>query len=105
MTEPIDPLLDAVMATAGRRAGAVALRVLGAGGPRELRYRDLSASVRARAELLAGAGIGPGDRVVILGKSRPEWLLADFALAAVGATSVPLDVKLTDEQVGDLVRR
>jgi long-chain acyl-CoA synthetase len=111
MTEPldprpsVDPLLASVMATAERRADAVALRVLGEGAPRALRYREVSAAVRARADLLAAGGIGPGDRVILIGKSRPEWILADLAIAAVRATSVPLDVKLTDEQVLDLVQR
>jgi long-chain acyl-CoA synthetase len=101
----VDPVLDAVMAAAERRPGAVALRLFGDGALREIRYRELSTLVRARAERLAAAGIREGYRVVLLGRNRPEWLLADLALRSLRATLVPLDVKLTTEQVGELVRR
>ena len=49
-------------------------------------------SLRARADELARAlrasSVGPGDRVAILLPNRPEWLIAAFAIARLGAITV-----------------
>ncbi len=39
---------------------------------------------------LAELGVRPGDRVAILGSTRPEWTLFDFAAMCAGATVVPI---------------
>jgi long-chain acyl-CoA synthetase len=39
---------------------------------------------------LIDLGINPGDRVSILGNTRPEWTLFDFAAMSAGATVVPI---------------
>ena len=39
---------------------------------------------------LIDLGITPGERVCILGGTRPEWTYADFAVAAIGAVKVPI---------------
>ena len=38
---------------------------------------------------LAGLGIKPGDRVALVSENRPQWLIADHAIMAAGAISVP----------------
>ena len=35
-------------------------------------------------------GIGPDDKVAIISPNRPEWILADFGIAQIGAVSVPV---------------
>src|SRR5262245_7978689 len=35
-------------------------------------------------------GVAKGDRVAIIGRTRVEWSLCDFALASIGAVSVPI---------------
>lgn len=35
-------------------------------------------------------GIGPGDKVAIISGNCPEWNYVDFAVAAIGAVSVPV---------------
>ncbi len=35
-------------------------------------------------------GIGPDDKVAIISSNRPEWILADFGIAQIGAVSVPV---------------
>jgi long-chain acyl-CoA synthetase len=60
--------------------------------------------VRAFAAVLAGFGIGPGDRVAILAENRWEWAVADFATLALGAVDVPLYPTLTPEQIAFMLR-
>ncbi len=35
-------------------------------------------------------GVGHGDRVAILSRTRIEWTLTDYALASIGAVSIPI---------------
>ena len=35
-------------------------------------------------------GMGPGDKIAIISSNRPEWNFADFAIAGIGAVSVPV---------------
>jgi len=45
--------------------------------------------VAAVAAGLRAAGVGPGDRILIVSENRPEFVIADTALMAIGAVSVP----------------
>ena len=42
-------------------------------------------------------GIMPQDKVAIISLNRPEWMLADFGIAQIGATSVPMYPTITVE--------
>ncbi len=53
-------------------------------------YTELWEQVRAVSLGLRGIGIGEGDRVVILSRSRPEWVVADLAALALGAVTCPI---------------
>jgi long-chain acyl-CoA synthetase len=53
-------------------------------------YDEVGATVRALALGLIDLGVAPGDKVSILGNTRPEWTYADFAALSVGATVVPI---------------
>ena len=43
----------------------------------------------ALAAGLTSLGVAPGDRVVLVSESRPEWMIADLGIMAAGAISVP----------------
>jgi long-chain acyl-CoA synthetase len=58
--------------------------------------RDWFDRVRDLALGLASLGVQAGDRVAIMSESRPEWLLADFAILTLGAVTVPIYSTLTD---------
>ncbi len=62
---------------------------------RTWRYRDLAATVPRAARVLADAGVSQGDRVILWAVNRPEWGIAFFSIAHLGAVSVPLDVRHT----------
>ena len=44
---------------------------------------------------LVGSGVRPGTAVIILAENRPEWILCDLAIQAVGAITVPIYPSLT----------
>ena len=62
---------------------------------RTWRYRDLAASVPRAARVLADAGLGEGDRVILWAVNRPEWGIAFLSIAHAGGVAVPLDVRHT----------
>jgi acetyl-CoA synthetase len=75
----------------GRRADRVALRWLGkTGARRDLTYRDLAAETNRFANVLAGLGLGPGDRVFILLGRVPELYIAVLGALKANCVASPL---------------
>jgi long-chain acyl-CoA synthetase len=52
-------------------------------------WRQAAETVRELARGLAALGVEPGDRIGLIAENRPEWILADFAIMAAGAITVP----------------
>ena len=71
----------------------------GAGAWQPITSQQLYGRVRALAVVLAGWGVGKGDRVVILAENRWEWAVTDMATLALGAVDVPLYATNTPEHV------
>ena len=61
------------------------------------RLRDLALG-------LASLGVTPGDRVVIMSESRPEWLTADLAILTLGGVTVPVYATLTPAQARYIIQ-
>lgn len=59
-------------------------------GWRSMTRSKVTERARAAAAGLVARGIGPGDRVVLMGPPRAEWLIADLAVLYAGAVTVPL---------------
>jgi long-chain acyl-CoA synthetase len=53
-------------------------------------FSEVCEIVRPLALGLAELGVAKGDRVSILGNTRPEWTYFDFAALSIGATVVPI---------------
>src|SRR6476646_1771392 len=53
-------------------------------------FSEVLEIVRPLALGLAELGVVKGDRVSILGNTRPEWTYFDFAALSIGATVVPI---------------
>jgi long-chain acyl-CoA synthetase len=53
-------------------------------------FAELWSEIRAVSLGLRDLGLSDGDRVVILSRSRPEWLVADLAALALGAVTCPI---------------
>jgi long-chain acyl-CoA synthetase len=95
-------LTDTVFERAERDAGRVALRRKAS--DREAAWLDVTArqfrdEVAALAKGFMAAGIGEGDRVALLSRTRYEWTLVDYALWAAGAVPVPVYETSSPEQV------
>ncbi len=54
-----------------------------------LSWRDAAAQANALARGLRALGIAPGERVALISENRPEWGVADVAIMAAGALTVP----------------
>ncbi|MGE0118132.1 MAG: long-chain fatty acid--CoA ligase [Dongiaceae bacterium] len=59
------------------------------GAYRPLSYGDAGRQVSLLARGLIDIGIAPGDRIALVAENRPEWLIADHAIMAAGAVTVP----------------
>ena len=62
-------------------------------------YDEVAAKANQVANYLIDEGIQAGDRIAILSESRPEWIVAFFAAVRCGAIVVPLDAKLTANEL------
>jgi long-chain acyl-CoA synthetase len=72
------------------RYDGIAMRVRRNGVTQETSFADLATAAREIAGGLIAHGVKPGDRVAILGSTRPEWTLADCGALCAGATVVPI---------------
>jgi long-chain acyl-CoA synthetase len=59
-----------------------------AGGWREVSWEDAAKRVDALANGLLARGIGRGDAVAVLARTRLEWVLLDWAVMTIGAVVV-----------------
>src|SRR5229473_327633 len=99
---PSANLADVVFERADREPQAVIMRrQADGGGPpwRDVTAEQFRGEVAALAKGLIAAGIGAGDRVALLSRTRYEWTLADYAIWAAGAVSVPIYETSSAEQV------
>ncbi|MEO8679203.1 MAG: AMP-binding protein [Vicinamibacterales bacterium] len=66
---------------------------------RRYSYTDVTGAARGLAAQLAAAGITPGDKVLIWGENRPEWLVAYWGAVISGVIVVPIDFRSSPEFV------
>jgi long-chain acyl-CoA synthetase len=94
--------LDRMVAGAAARPG-VAIRFPRGGTWHEWTYRELGDRARRLALGLAARGFGRGDRVALLGETRPEWTLVDCAVLCAGATVVPVYQTSSPDEVAHVL--
>jgi long-chain acyl-CoA synthetase len=99
---PSASLADVVFERADREPEAVIMRRQATGGGPPwpgVTAAQFCGEVTALAKGLIAAGIGAGDRVALLSRTRYEWTLADYAILAAGAVTVPIYETSSAEQV------
>jgi len=92
-------LADVVFSRAAADPSEIMLRKRAAGVWQDVTAGQFRAEVTALAKGLIAAGIEPGDRVALLSRTRYEWTLADYAIWAAGAVTVPVYETSSMEQV------
>src|ERR1700758_4012595 len=97
MTSVLTPVL--------RHAGADPDHISLRGAQRSWTYAQLRDAALAYALALLTQGIGPGDRVLLIAPTVPEFVIAYLGIAAVGAVVVPVNTMSTraglDYFIGD----
>lgn len=59
------------------------------GGWQRMGWGEFGCRVATTAAFLRAQGVAPGDRVLLVSENRPEFPIADTAIMAIGAVTVP----------------
>ena len=98
------PNLAAMMFALARRwPGRPVLRHYAGGEWRRVSWASFARQAASAARNLRAAGVGPGDRVLIVSESRPEIPILETALMAIRAVPVPAYVTNTPEDHAHLL--
>ena len=74
-------------------------RMGASGGWNDITFHQFADEVTALAKGFVAAGIGQGDRIGVMSRTRYEWTLVDFAAWTAGAVVVPIYETSSPEQV------
>ena len=64
---------------------------------------EVESSVRRLSLGFRDLGLKPGDRVALLSRNRPEWVMVDFAVLSTGGVTVPIYTSLPPDLVRYIV--
>ncbi len=62
-------------------------------------FAEARGKARDFAAWLLSAGYKKGDAFAVLGEGSPEWIVAELGLLCAGCVSVPLSIKLLEEEI------
>jgi long-chain acyl-CoA synthetase len=62
-------------------------------------FADARRRARELAAWLVSAGYRKGDAFAVLGEGSPEWIMGELGLLLAGCVSVPLSIKLLEEEI------
>ncbi len=97
---PETNITDLVLRQAAKPSNpALFSRLNSAGAWQDVSAKDFLADVSALAKGLIASGVGAGDRVGIMSRTRYEWALIDFAIWFAGGVSVPIYETSSPSQV------
>ncbi len=92
-------LADVVSRRATEKPQQVALRRKAGATWQDVTASQFRDEVTALAKGLVNAGVGVGDRVALMSRTRYEWTLIDYAIWTAGAVSVPVYETSSADQV------
>jgi fatty-acyl-CoA synthase len=82
-----------------RSADVFAEKTAIAYGQRRLSYSEFGAEATRLAHALRASGVSPGDRVAYMCPNIPEMLVANFGVPLAGAVLVPINTRLSADEV------
>jgi len=94
-----ESLSDAVFENAEQYPDTVSFRRKTDGGWVDVTAKEFAAQVTDVAKGLIASGVAKDDRVAVLSRTRFEWTVIDYAIASVGATTVPIYQTSSVEQI------
>ncbi len=97
-------LLELFDTTTKLHATRVALRIERNKREEIYSYADLQELASRVGVFLLGAGIAPGERVMLWAKNCPEWSMAYFGVLKTGAAAVPVDRELKVPELVNIAR-
>jgi acyl-CoA synthetase (AMP-forming)/AMP-acid ligase II len=97
----VDTLAGLLSGLAAEHGARVAL----VEGERALTFDELAAAAAAQAGDLAGWGVGRGDVVALWLPNVLEYLVAEFALGALGAAALGINTRYGEHELAHLVER
>ncbi|MGI8532374.1 MAG: AMP-dependent synthetase/ligase, partial [Geodermatophilaceae bacterium] len=97
--EPDDNLTDVIFQNAADDPGHAAFAVRRGESWADITAVEFADDVTALAKGFIAAGVGAGDRVALMSKTRYEWTLVDYAIWTAGAVTVPIYETASAEQV------
>ncbi|TDC67729.1 long-chain fatty acid--CoA ligase [Actinomadura sp. GC306] len=92
-------LTDAPFTRAAKEPGAIVARRRSGDAWSAVTAAEFTEEITAVAKGLVAAGIGPGDRVCLLSRTRYEWTVLDYAVWTAGGVSVPIYETSSAEQI------
>ena len=81
----------------------VAIENRAGGRFKALTYAELDKEVKPAAFFISSLGIRKSDRVIIILENSPEWVIIFFALAYIGAVVVPLDPRMSEKAIKNII--
>jgi long-chain acyl-CoA synthetase len=101
-TMPRETLLD-FFADLGRTSGTFLVHDDGF-RVRGWSYAEVAEAAQQFAGMLAAHGVGAGDKLVVWGENRPEWIVAFWGIVLRGAVVVPIDFRASADFLGRVAR-
>ena len=96
-------LTDDVVRNGTDHPHSVVMARPGPGGWADVTASEFLAEVRAVARGIMAAGLGPGDRVALVSRTRYEWTLLDYAIWFAGCVTVPVYESSSADQLAWVV--
>ncbi len=69
----------------------------------EFNYSEVLSRVEMLGRYLASKGVTKGSKIGVTGKNSPEWALGYLSILFAGATVIPLDYGLKNEEIAGLM--
>jgi len=94
-----DTIPEAFRALTAVACDRVVMQVKEGEGYRRHTYGEVLEQVHGLSNSLVEHGLRPGNRAAIVAENCPEWVIAYLSILTVGATAVPLDIQMPQEQL------
>ncbi|PWT96394.1 MAG: hypothetical protein C5B53_09820 [Candidatus Melainabacteria bacterium] len=101
----ISEALDTLFAPAKSNPDWAGRKAMTGGDQRTLTFADLEQTINTFAQAMANIGVGKSDKVIICSPNCPEYIATLLATWIVGATAIPVDFRLTLEELVNVVNR